>query len=340
MSSLVRRLLLRRIHRVRLLAFALTAVLTSGAAAQENGAAKDAGRHFARGVALYGEADYRAALVEFKRAYAIAPNVAVLYNVGETQYQLQDYANALTTFERYLAEATPTESRRAEVEGDVDVLRARVGHLAITTIPPGADVTVDDQAIGRTPFDKPLLVSVGRRKVIASLPGRPPVARYVDVAADDEGSVALELPAADAPPATASSQPGPLMQTPPPPAEAPAPSRSGSGLRIAGWITTGASAAGAITVGVLAMKASNDLATARNAYPTSAATLNHDANLVTTYSVIADSLACAAVLLGGITLYSTLSSSSHETSKAASAAGAGTTTVSLGPGSARLEMTF
>jgi uncharacterized membrane protein len=47
-------------------------------------ATRDAGKHFQRGVSLYGEADYRAALIEFKRAYALAPNAAVLYHVGQT----------------------------------------------------------------------------------------------------------------------------------------------------------------------------------------------------------------------------------------------------------------
>src|SRR5580704_5653549 len=64
---------------------------------------KQAADHFDRGVAMYGEADYRAALVEFKKAYEIAPNAAVLYNLGQTYYQLQNYAEALSAFEQYIA---------------------------------------------------------------------------------------------------------------------------------------------------------------------------------------------------------------------------------------------
>ena len=94
---------------------------------------REAARHFERGVALYGEADYRGALVEFKRTAALIPNPAVLYNIGETEYQLQEYASALTTFERYLKEAGPGDSHRAEVEGNVQALRVRVGHVIITT---------------------------------------------------------------------------------------------------------------------------------------------------------------------------------------------------------------
>ena len=176
-------------HSAAVFAPLLVVAFTAVAAADDGGAAaREAGKHFQRGVALYGEADYRAALVEFKRAYTTLPNAAVLYNVGEAEYQLQDYASALTTFERYLGETSGTDSHHAEVEADLDVLRARVGHLAIATVPAGADVSVDDQSVGHDPFDKSLLVSIGRRKVVAAMSGHASVTRYVDVAADDNVS--------------------------------------------------------------------------------------------------------------------------------------------------------
>ena len=65
----------------------------------------EADRHFQEGVVLYTEGDYHGALIEFTRAYTLAPNGVVLFNVGETQYQLRDYAAALETFQQYLIEA-------------------------------------------------------------------------------------------------------------------------------------------------------------------------------------------------------------------------------------------
>jgi tetratricopeptide (TPR) repeat protein len=319
---------------LRVLAVSFTLLLCAGAGAQESSAsARDAGRHFQRGVTLYGEADYRAALVEFRRAYAIAPHVAVLYNIGEAQYQLQDYAAALTTFDRYLAESTPTDSRRTEVETNVEILRARVGHIGIATIPSGADVTVDDQPVGRTPIERPVLVSIGHRKVVATIAGRPPVTRYVDVATDDNLTVTLPLPEV-----TTTSLPAvPRTQLPAIPPDAAPVSHAGAIWRGIGWTTTGLLAAGAVTFGVLADKSSNDLSTARSMYPVSQATLEHDANLTSIYAMVADSLAVGALVIGGATLFSALSSSSegsppHERSGAAR--------VTLGPASARFELTF
>jgi tetratricopeptide (TPR) repeat protein len=301
-------------------------LLTATAAADDGPAAvREAGKHFQRAVALYGEADYRAALVEFKRAYAGSPYVSVLYNIGETQYQLQDYAAALTTFERYLAESGAADPHRAEVESNVETLRARVGHISVVTIPAGADVTVDDQAAGRTPIDRPLLVSIGHRKVVATLPGRSPVTKYVDVATDDNLSLTLQLQ--DAP----ARAPLPALALAPVPE--PPPSHAGTTWRIVGWTMTGVLAAGALTTGLLADKASSDLSAARNAYPTTAATLNHDASLTSTYSLVADSLAVAAAVVGSITLVSTFASSGDRAPDRAAR-------VVIGPGSARLDVTF
>jgi tetratricopeptide (TPR) repeat protein len=314
----------RRVLTALILAYA--AVLAPRAMAQDADTVREAAKRFQRGVALYGEADYRGALVEFKRACTLMPTAACLYNIGETEYQLQDYAAALVIFERYLAEASPTDSHRTEVEGNVEVLRARVGHVTITTVPPGADITIDDQAVGKTPLDKSVLVSIGHRKVVASLAGRLPVTRYIDVAAEDNLSVTLQLPS------------GGLAQTAGPFAQqasaGEASSSRGSGARFAGWVATGVLAAGAATFGLFALKESNDLGTGKDTLGTPKDTLNHRARLTLTYSILADTLAIGAVVVGGITLYSTLSSSKSP------AVGAGSVKVSLGLASARFETTF
>jgi hypothetical protein len=55
-----------------------------------------------------------------------------------------------------------------------------------------------------------------------------------------------------------------------------------------------------------------------------------------TYSILADSLGVAAIVVGGVALFGTLSAN-RDRSKRASAP---TTRVTLGPAAARLEMTF
>jgi hypothetical protein len=287
---------------------------------------REAAKHFERGVALYGEADYRGALVEFKRAAQLAPNPTVLYNIGQTQYQLREYAEALATFQRYLAEAAPSAANRAEVEGTIEVLKSRVGRLTIVTDPPGADIFIDDAPVGRTPFDGSLAVSVGRLKVMAVLAGRPSATRYVDVAAGDEASVVLQL----APPTAAASPVSQVLPSLDVTTRTPAGGGS-SGWRTAGWIVTGVAAAGAVGFGILAKRESDDLATARNSYPVTATDLNHRAHVTTGLAIAADSLAALAVVIGGVTLYSTLSGPRGES---------GSTRVSAGLGTLAFETTF
>jgi len=303
------------------------------AAQQSEDSVREASAHFRRGVELYGEADYAGALVEFRRAYALSPSPTALYNAGESQYQLQDYAGALKTFRRYLAEAGPNEGHRTEVEGHVQVLRTRVGHVLVSTVPPGADVVVDDQAVGKTPIREPILVSIGHRRVVASMPGRLPVAQYVDVAAGDDASVVLSLPPSTEIATSFRTPPGAVR-----PKEAASEVDRGT-LRAIGWVSTGVLTAGAITFGALALNQSSVLRDARGTLTTSSV-LNHDANLTATYAALADSLAAAAVVMGGLSLYWSLSSGGDPGAHAGALAGALAPRIALAPGAVRLEMSF
>jgi tetratricopeptide (TPR) repeat protein len=306
------------------LGLGLGLVARAANAADDNGArVREADKHFQNGVTLYIEADYRAALVEFNRAFALAPNGVVLFNVAETQYQLRDYAGALATFERYLAEAPPSDGHRAVAESSLKELRTRVGRLTITTVPSGAEVSIDDRVIGKTPLDKAVIVGIGHVTVRASRPGRSPAARAVDVAAEDDVSLTLELPALAAVRADALSPSGLTDRAAPS-------SKDGRSWRIAGWVATGVLAAGAVGVGLLARHESGDLRAARELYPANASTIDRLADRTTTYAVIADSIAAAALVVGGITLYSSLSAR----------AGGDGPRVAVGLGSVRLDMKF
>ena len=75
----------------------------------------DAQSHFERGVKLYQEGAYDAALTEFERAHQTAPRYEVLFNIAQVHYQLHEYAAALSAFERYLEEGAYeiSDDRRA-----------------------------------------------------------------------------------------------------------------------------------------------------------------------------------------------------------------------------------
>jgi hypothetical protein len=177
----------------------------------------DAASHFARGVKLYEELDWRAALIEFERAYSIAPHYAVLYNIGQCHYQLQDYAGALAAFEKYLAlggaQASADVAQR--VKATVEELEGRVARVVVTTSVDAAEIAVDDVVVGRTPLPAPLVVSEGRRKISASRIGHATAVRTVDLAGNDSVEVNLRL------------EPLAHVAAVEPPAAVPAPPRGG-----------------------------------------------------------------------------------------------------------------
>lgn len=305
------------------LGFALSIGLSVGpvpsvALAEPDGVG-EAERHFQDGVALYLEADYRGALVEFTRAYTLAPNGVVLFNIGETQYQLRDYAAALQTFQRYLFEAPADDKHRPIAERNVKELSTRVGQLRVVTVPPGATVSINDHVVGESPLQKPIMVAAGRLTLRAALPGRPAVERPVDVAAEDDVLVTMDVPRAPAlTPSSAVAVNSTVIDT------SPRPPVSSSTLRIAGWVATGVLAGGAVSFGLLARDESKDLEQLRGQFPASANALDHLANRTKTYSIIADSLAAAALVVGGITLYSTVTANSQASSSAQLSVGFGT----------------
>jgi hypothetical protein len=310
-----------RVLRSILLAFGIVffaSTAATNAHAQDASSQKEAGVHFQRAVQLYSEADYRAALVEFKRAYELAPNVTVLYNLGETYYQLQQYAEALTTFERFLAEGGT--QHKQEVENAVSVLKTRVGKLDITTPSPGWEISVDDEVVGKTPLAKPIAVSIGRRRLGATKAGEASVTRLVEVAAGETAAINLAGIGGAAKPAD-----GTDPQAPPAGSD-----HGGNGLLIAGWVGTGALAAGAVVTGILATSKSSSLKDARTTFPANKADLDSKASSVKSLALVTDILGASAVILGGVTLYFTLTKPSS------------TTTARLGTSGSRLllEGTF
>jgi hypothetical protein len=184
------------------LAIALAiAVPSAPSAALAAAPPNDAAAHFDRGVRFYAEGDYPAALVEFRRAYEIAPNWQVLFNLGQTYFQLRDYANALVTLRRFVREGGNDirKDDRATVDPELADLVNRVGTVTVRANVDGASVSIDDQVVGTTPMHDPVLVSAGTRRITALAPGRAPIERRVAIAGGDAITVALDFAPAAAP---------------------------------------------------------------------------------------------------------------------------------------------
>jgi tetratricopeptide (TPR) repeat protein len=164
----------------------------AAATAQEK---QDASVHFRRGVELFEEGIFRAALVELNRAYEIAPDYRVLHNIGQVYFALGEYVESDKALERYLAEGGSdiAPARRAEIERQLTDVKKRVAFLTITVNRSGAKVLVDGTEVGTTPIGALLAVSVGRHRVSAQGDDGASASATVDVAGGDSKTVTLEL---------------------------------------------------------------------------------------------------------------------------------------------------
>ncbi len=95
----------------------------------------EARAHYARGLELAGQNGYEGALREFNAAYAISPQFAVLFNIGQAHIALGHTVEAIEALTRYLRDGgdriAPT--RRVQVERQIAGLRSTLPHPEVTS---------------------------------------------------------------------------------------------------------------------------------------------------------------------------------------------------------------
>ncbi|HKQ68862.1 MAG TPA: tetratricopeptide repeat protein [Polyangiaceae bacterium] len=271
--------------------------------AQASGAsnehAQEARSRYERGLQLYNEGASEGALVEFERAYQLAPSYRLLYNIALIRLQLNDYARALGAFQEYLAEGGTDISsvRRSEVERHLAALRSKVGRVELISSARGAEVLVDDVVVGKVPLAEPLVLNPGRRRVTITRGGLSSSA-VVAVAGQDASKIELSL---DSP--RPQSTTGALVAL--------SPSRTPAYVS---WSVTVALAAATTVVGILALDAMSDLDKEQAKVPTTRARLDAAHSKMMPLAVATDILAGATAIAGATALYFTLSKPSTETS--------------------------
>lgn len=278
--------------------------------------------HFQRGVAFYKEGNFAAALVEFKRANQLAPNYRLLFNIGQSYFELHDYVSALRSFEDYLeaggADVRP--ARRAEVEEDLRTLRGRVASLTVRSNLSGSELLIDDVPSGVLPLSGPVLISAGRHLLAVRKNGAVLTSRVVEVSGAD--SVVAELSAAVSEPAPLAPSSSPsLVATPASGATAVA-SAPPRGMSTAFWVSltcASALAVGTATTGVLALGARDELDRRLTTYPGSATDIDSSRAKVKQLALITDILGGVAVAAAAATIVFALWNPSGE--KAVSSAG-------------------
>jgi hypothetical protein len=259
-------------------------------------AVDEAKAHFKTGTELYDENNFRGALVEFQRAYQLAPSYRVLYNIGQVDMELADYAGALIAYRRYLREGGPDVSadRVKEVNAEIQRLQGRVGSIVVQTAA-GAEVLVDDLSVGYAPLPESMTVNIGRHKVSVHQANQPSADRIVDVAGQQQVTVAL---ANDTPAAAGVAVTADVQRPPPGPPKPPS--------KVPTVVALAATAAFAVTAGTFAYFAHEDddsLNHLRDSFPVTKSELNAEESKEVRSAALCDAFTAAAVVSAGVSLF-------------------------------------
>jgi hypothetical protein len=116
---------------------------------------------------LYVDGDAASALVKFQSAYDLSHEPRLLWNLAACQKQLRHYATLEGLLKRFLSEGrnTITDQERNEANGLLETIAPFLADANIEVNQVGAEVTVDDASVGRTPLAGLVRVDLGTRKI-------------------------------------------------------------------------------------------------------------------------------------------------------------------------------
>jgi hypothetical protein len=246
---------------------------------------------FRRGVQLYEDGDYQLALIEFTKAYELAPSYRLLYNIGQVQVELAHYAAAIKSLKSYLdqggSDIPPDE--RSRVDRQVESLRRRTATVSIRISVAGASVELDEQPL---PQEQAIteLVDGGEHRLRVTKAGFLPYQQRFTVGGGDVTDVSVVLtPQPVEEPRTATAQSHPEVW--------------------ASWLTTGAFGAGTLICGLIALNYNSKLTKLRDELGSSDSERQSAGDRARTFGYVTDGLAIATAAGAAVSVYLTVRAS-------------------------------
>ncbi len=150
---------------------------------------------YERGADAYSKGRFTDAIDLFLEADALAPSAALSFNIARAYEKIGDDASTLRWYRDFRRRA-PDAKNGAEVDERIHALELAlagkgVQQLTVLTSPQGATVSVDDQAVGVSPFTGQF--APGKHRVVISLKGYADSSRDVELAADHAKDVKVPL---------------------------------------------------------------------------------------------------------------------------------------------------
>ena len=196
--------------------------------------AKDEARKLMnRGNQAFALDDYEGALADFQKAYETYPSPKILLNLAETHRALERWAEAVSHYEKFLAEASQDDEMVAQVESRIAELEEKVGRIEIAA--EEVEVTIDGEAIEGSRA----VVAPGQYQVIVKKEGYHDFTRMVAVAAGQTETLEVQM------------EELPSVAPPPPPlAIETEPKQEDDAVTGKGWFWAGTGAAVLAVVGI------------------------------------------------------------------------------------------
>jgi hypothetical protein len=152
--------------------------------------------HFDRGQTLYAQGDYEGAVRELVYSYCLAPTLYfILKDIGQAYERNLDYEKAVGYLERYVREVPPPgappcevcppdpQQDKANVARRVEVLKKLPAKLYVESSPPGAQITIANDAgvAARAHSGETIDVPGGHYELTVELDGFEPRRQAIDV---------------------------------------------------------------------------------------------------------------------------------------------------------------
>jgi hypothetical protein len=145
---------------------------------------------------LAGDGDYAGALIKFRSAYDASKDPRLLWNVAFCQKNLRHYSKVIAILQRYLDEggATLTANDKQEARDLIAMIEPFTTRATIAVDEAGAQILVDDDPVGTSPLEAPVVLDIGERRLRVLKEGFRPYERALVVggSADVRVEVALE----------------------------------------------------------------------------------------------------------------------------------------------------
>lgn len=205
-------------RRCRFALFAVTVVTAAPCsafaadAAPSDEAVSEARRNEAKakyqaGVESYEKHRYKQAVDLFLEADKLAPSAPLSFNIGRAYERLGDDTSALRWYRDYLrrSASAPNAPEVRELVGKLAAALAKRGvqQVTVLSLPSGATVNIDDQAVGVTPWTGEL--APGKHHLFVTSRGHADIERDIELQASEPLDVSLRLEAATQPAAASAS---------------------------------------------------------------------------------------------------------------------------------------